>query len=80
MRLSYVFSISAITWHDIQQLSTNLPEFTQFVQLMNWQNDSCKFVSIIAQSISKKYPVSCPRKKGIGSEIKLNSEFVVGFE
>ena len=31
------FFISAITWHDIQQLSINLPEFTQFVQLMNWQ-------------------------------------------
>ena len=27
--------------HDIQQLSINLPEFTQFVQLMNWQNNSC---------------------------------------
>ena len=34
-------SISAITWDDIQQLSINLPEFTQ---LMNWQNNSCKFV------------------------------------
>ena len=29
------FSISAITSHDIQQLSINLPEFTLFVQLMN---------------------------------------------
>ena len=29
------FFISAITCHDIQQLSINLPEFTQFVQLMN---------------------------------------------
>ena len=36
--------VSAITWHDIQQLSINLPEFIQFVQLMNWQNNSCKFV------------------------------------
>ena len=36
--------ISAITRHDIQQLSINLLEFTQFVQLMNWQNNSCKFV------------------------------------
>ena len=43
MRSSYKFSISAITWHDIQQLSINLPEFTQFVQLMN-RNNSCKFV------------------------------------
>ena len=24
-------------------MSIDLPEFTQFVQLMNWQNDSCKF-------------------------------------
>ena len=35
-----LFFTSAITWHDIQQLSINLPEFTQFVQL-NWQNNSC---------------------------------------
>ena len=47
------FHISHITWHDIQQLSINLPEFTQFVQLVNWQNNSCKFVQRIAQSISK---------------------------
>ena len=46
--------MSAITWHDIQQLSMNLPEFTQFVQLMNWQNNSCKFVQKIAQLISKR--------------------------
>ena len=46
--------ISAITWHDIQQLSTNLTEFTQFVQLMNWQNSKCKFVYKFAQSISKR--------------------------
>ena len=38
------FSISAITWHDIQQSFINLPEFTLFVQLMNWQNNSCRFV------------------------------------
>ena len=38
------FHISHITWHDIQQLSINLPEFTQFVQLMNWKNNSYKFV------------------------------------
>jgi hypothetical protein len=44
MRLSSTFFISAITWHDIQQLSIDLPEFTQFVQLVNWQNNSCKFV------------------------------------
>ena len=25
----------------------NIPEFTQFVQLMNWQNNSCKFVYAI---------------------------------
>ena len=31
----------------------NLPEFTQFVQLMNWQNNSCEFLLKIAQSISK---------------------------
>ena len=36
------FFISAITWHDIQQLSINLPGFTQFVQLINWQNNSYK--------------------------------------
>ena len=36
--------LSAITWHDIQQLFINLPKFTQFVQLMNWQNNSSKFV------------------------------------
>ena len=35
MRLLQKFSISAIACHDIQQLSINLPEFTQFVQLMN---------------------------------------------
>ena len=52
MRSSQTFFISAITWHDIQQLSINLPEFTQFVQLMNWQNNSCKFVQKIAQWIS----------------------------
>ena len=33
------FSISDITWHGIQQLSINLPEFTHFGQLMNWQNN-----------------------------------------
>ena len=38
------FFILAITWHDIQQLSMNLPEFIQFVQLMNLQNNSCKLV------------------------------------
>ena len=38
------FFISAITWHDIQQLSINLPEFTKFFQLMNWRNNTCKFV------------------------------------
>ena len=38
------FFISAITWHDIQQLSINLLEFTLFVQLLNCQNDLCKFV------------------------------------
>ena len=26
------------------ELSINLPEFTQFVQLMNLQNNPCKFV------------------------------------
>ena len=54
MRSSYFFSISAITWHDIQQLSINLPKFAQFVQLMNWQNNSCKLVEKIVQSISKR--------------------------
>ena len=46
MRSFQKFSISAKTWHDIQQLSINLPGFTQFVQhqLMNWQGNSCKFV------------------------------------
>ena len=44
MRSSQTFFITAITWHDIQQFSLNLPEFTRFVQLMNWQNNSCKFV------------------------------------
>ena len=38
------FFISGITCHDIQQLSINLPEFTQFLQLMNWLNNSSKFV------------------------------------
>ena len=38
------FFISAITWHDIQQLSIKLPEFTQFVQFMKRQNNPCKFV------------------------------------
>ena len=46
--------VSAITWHDIQQLSINLPEFTQFVQLMNWQNNK------IAQSISKRITCISP--------------------
>ena len=38
--------LSAITWHDIQKVSINLTEFsfTHFVQLMIWQNNSCKFV------------------------------------
>ena len=44
MRSLQTFFISAITWHDIQKLSINLPEFTQFVQLMNWQNNSSRFV------------------------------------
>ena len=34
--------------------SINLPEFTKFVQLMNWQNNSCKCEYKIAQSISKR--------------------------
>ena len=44
MRSSHTFFIPAITWHDIQQLSINLPEFTKVVQLMNWQNNSSKFL------------------------------------
>ena len=40
MRSSYTIFVSTITWHDIQQLSINLPEFTQIFQLMNWQNNS----------------------------------------
>ena len=40
-----IFSLSAITWHDIQQLSINLHiRISQFVHLMKWQNNSCKFV------------------------------------
>ena len=35
MRLLQKISMSAIACHDIQQFSINLPEFTQFVQLMN---------------------------------------------
>ena len=37
------FFISAITWPDIQQLSIYLPEF-HCVQLVNWKNNSCKFL------------------------------------
>jgi hypothetical protein len=34
-----IFFVQAINWHVIvQQLSVNLPEFTQLVQLINWQN------------------------------------------
>ena len=32
-----VVKIFHITWHDIQHVSINLPEFTHFVQLMNWK-------------------------------------------
>ena len=35
-------------------MSINLPEFTQFVQPMNWQNNLFEFVWKIAQSISKR--------------------------
>ena len=48
------FFIPAITWHDIKRLSIYLPEFTQFVQLMNWQNNSCRFVYKISK---EKWPV-----------------------
>ena len=48
-----MFSISAITWHDIQQLSINLPQFTHFFQLMNCQNISCKFVKKFAIDLKK---------------------------
>ena len=51
--------MSVITWHDIQELSINLPEFTQFVQPMNWQNTSCNYVEKIAQSISKRIACNC---------------------
>ena len=40
MRSLQTFFIWAITWHDIQKFSINLPEFTQFVQLIKWQNYS----------------------------------------
>ena len=33
MRLSETFFISAITWHDIQQFSINLPEFTRLFNI-----------------------------------------------
>jgi hypothetical protein len=42
-----------LTWYSAQ-LSIHLPEFTQSVWLMNFQNNSCKFVSKIAQSIAKR--------------------------
>ena len=41
-------------------LSINFPEFTQFVQLMNWQNNLCKFVSKIVQSFSKRITCTQP--------------------
>ena len=41
----YEIVTKAINWHVIfQQLSTYLPEFTQFFQLMNLQNNLCKNV------------------------------------
>ena len=61
MRSSYFFSISAITWQDIQQLSLNLPGFTHFVPLMNWQNNSCKFVWKITQIIPKR--ITCTNSR-----------------
>ena len=44
-----------------KNLIINLPEFTQFVQLMYWQKNSCKFVWKIAQSISKR--ITCKMLK-----------------
>ena len=32
-------------------MSKNLPDFTQFVQLMNWQNNSSKLVKQIGKKI-----------------------------
>ena len=53
-----IFHIS----HDIQKLSKGLPEFPNFVQLMNLQNNSWKFAQSISKRITCKESQTCIKK------------------
>ena len=56
------FFISAITW---QQLSINLPEFTQFVQLMKRQNNSCYLCANCAINLKKHNQCTYTRAQNV---------------
>ena len=62
MRSLSTFFKSAISWHDIQQLSMNLPEFTKFVQLMNWQTIRVNTTAITPKS-EDKYVRKCSTRQ-----------------